>query len=186
MESCGGQDRSCTILYLTGNECFLATMPICNLKKSKKGDWVNGPVLHPAATSLARYSMMTSGWLKAGFQLSETMLVLSPSKPMFTPCSMPWSSLLHHTWSGWFARYLQKLLRCSSDCTTKTTLGSRVLLLTVVTDMCLLAMGECASVQLEVITALSPIVEPFIWLCGCGGLGWTWFGCLPHLCTLFL
>ena len=36
---------------------------------------------------------------------------------------------------------------------TKTTLGSRVLLLTVVTDMCSFVMGKCASVQLEVITA---------------------------------
>ena len=88
------------ILYLTGNECFLVIMPIDKPTKSEKGGWVNGPALDPAATSLARYSMMTSGWSKADFQLSEMMLVLSASKPMFMPCSIPLSSLLHHTCSG--------------------------------------------------------------------------------------
>ena len=44
--------------------------------------------------------------------------------------------------------------------------------------------GECASAQLEVIAALSPIVEPFIWLWGGGGLRWAWFRCLPHLHAL--
>ena len=58
--------------------------------------------------------------------------------------------------------YMQKLLRCSGDCATKTTSGSRVILLPVVTDVCLLAMGECASVQLEIITAFSPVAEPFV------------------------
>ena len=53
------------ILYLTGNECFSATTPISNLTKSMKGGWLNGPALHPAATSLARYSVMTSGLSKA-------------------------------------------------------------------------------------------------------------------------
>ena len=47
------------ILYLTGNECFLVTMPIGNPTKSEKGGWVNGLALCPVATSLARYSMMT-------------------------------------------------------------------------------------------------------------------------------
>ena len=88
------------ILYLTGNKCFLVTMPINDLKKSEKDGWVNGPYLHPAATSLARYSVMTSGWSKADFQLPKIMLVLLPSTPMFTLCSMPLSSLLHHSWSG--------------------------------------------------------------------------------------
>ena len=124
MESCGGQDKLCMILYLTGNECFLVTIPIGDLTKSEKGGWVNGPALHPAATSLARYSMMTSGWSKADFQLPETMLVLSTSKPIFLLCSMLWSSLLHQAWSGWFARYLWKLLRCSGNWATKTTSGS--------------------------------------------------------------
>ena len=179
-EFCGGQDRSCMILYLTGNEHFLVTLPIGDLTKSEKEGWVNGPALHPAATLLERYSMMTSGWSKADFQLSETMLILSPSKPMFTPCLVPWSSLEHHTWSGSLVRYLWKLLRCSGDCATKTTSGSRVLLLTVATDMCSFTVGKCAAVQLEVITALSPIVEPSIQLCRWGGFGWTWFRCLPH------
>ena len=49
------------ILYLTENEHFLATMPIGNPTKSEKGGWVNGPALHPTATSLARYSVMTLG-----------------------------------------------------------------------------------------------------------------------------
>ena len=75
-------------------------MPIGNPTKSEKGGWVNGSALHPAATSLVRYSVMTSGWSKADFQLSETMLVLSHSKPMITPHLMPLSSLLHHAWSG--------------------------------------------------------------------------------------
>ena len=73
-ESCGGQERLCMILYLTGNEC--------DLTKSGKGGWVNGPALCPPTTALARYSMMTSGWSKTDFQLSETMLILSPWKPM--------------------------------------------------------------------------------------------------------
>ena len=97
---------------------------------------------------------------------------------------MPLSSLLHHTWSGWIARYLWKLLRCSGDCATRSTSGSRVLLLTAVQDMCPLALGEWASVLLEVITALSSIMEPFIWMCGWGGLGWTWLRHLPHLHAL--
>ena len=175
MESCGGQDRLCMILYLTGNECFLVTMPIGDLTKSEKGGWVNGPALHPAATSLARYSMMTSGWSKADFAIvwdhaHPLTLKANVYTAMFNALEQ---CLLHHAWSGWFARYLWKLLRCSGDCTTKTTLGSRVLLLTVVTDMYSFAMGECASVQLKVITALSPTVEPFIWLHRWGGLGWT-------------
>ena len=111
-----------------------------------------------------RYSSKTSGWFKADFQLPETILVISPSKPIFMPHSMPWSSLLHHAWSGWFARYLWNLLWWSGDWATKTTLGSRVLLLTVVADMCSFAIGKCASVQLEVITALSATVEPFVQL----------------------
>ena len=61
MESCQGQDILYMILYLTGNEHFLVTMPISNWTKSEKGGWVNGSGLHPAASSLARYSMMTSG-----------------------------------------------------------------------------------------------------------------------------
>ena len=88
------------ILYLTGNECFLVTMPISDLTKSEKGGWVNGPALHPAASSLVQYLVMTSGWSRAYFQLSETMLDLLPSKPAFTPHLMPLNSLLHHTWSG--------------------------------------------------------------------------------------
>ena len=184
MESCGGQDKLCVILYLTGNEHFLVTTPIGNPIKSDKGGWVNVPALHPAAILLARYSMMTSGWSKANFQLPKTMLVLFPSKPIFMPCSMLWSSLLHQAWSAWFARSLQKLLRCSGDWATKTTSGSRVLLLTIVTHVCSFAIGECAYVQLEVITAFSPIAEPFVQLCGWGGLGWTWFNCLPWLHAL--
>ena len=163
-ESCGGQDRSCMILYLTGNEHFLVTMPTDNLTKSEKGGWVNSPALHPAATSLARYCVMTSGWSRADFQLSKTMLVLWPSKPMFTPHSMSLSSWLHHAWSGWCNRYLWKLLRCSGDCVTRTTLGNGVLLFTAATDVSTFAVGECASVLLVVITAFSSIMEPFICL----------------------
>ena len=79
MESCGGQDRSWMILYLTGIEHFLGNYTHWQPTKSEKGGWVNGPALHPAATSLARYSVMTSGWSKADFQLSKMMLVCSPS-----------------------------------------------------------------------------------------------------------
>ena len=81
-------------------EHFLATMPISNPMKSRKGGWVNGLALCPAATSLARYSAMNSGCSKVEFQLSKIMLVLSSLKPMSMPCSMPLSSLLHHAWSG--------------------------------------------------------------------------------------
>ena len=88
------------ILYLTGNKHVLVTMPIGNPTKSEKGSWVNGPALHSAATSLARYSMMTSRWSKADFHLSKMILVFSLSKPMFMLHSMPLSSLLHHAWSG--------------------------------------------------------------------------------------
>ena len=49
------------ILYLTGNEYFLVTMPISDETKSENGGWVHGPALHPAVTSMAMYSMMTSG-----------------------------------------------------------------------------------------------------------------------------
>ena len=179
MESCGGQDRSCMILYLTGNKCFLVTMPIGDPTKSEKGGWVNGPSLYPAVILLAKYSVMTSGWSKADFQLSEMMLVLSPSKPIFMLSLMPLSSLLHHTWSGWFDRYLQKLLRCSGDCATRTTSGSSKLLLTAVTDMSTSAVGECAFALLVVVTDLSSIMEPSICLYGWGGLKRTWLSCLP-------
>ena len=128
--------------------------------------------------------MMTSGWSKVDFQLSETMLVLSPSKPMLMPHLMPLSSLLHHIWSGWFDRYLQKLLRCCGDFTTRTTLGSRVLLLTDATGVSMFAVRECAPVLLVVITALSSIMESFICLYGWGGLKWTWLSCLPYLYAL--
>ena len=184
MESCGDQDKSSMILYLTGNDCFLATVPIGDPTKSEKGGWVNGPALHPGAASLARYSVKTSGWSKADFQLSKMILTLSPSKAMFMLHSMPLSSLLHHTWSGWLASYLWKLLRCSGDCTTRTTSGSRVLLLTAVTDMCAFAVGECAFVLLIVVTALSSIMEPSICLYGQDGLERTWIICLPHSYTL--
>ena len=53
--------KSCMTLYLTGNECFLVTTPIGDPTKFEKGSWVNGPALHPVVTSLARYSMITSG-----------------------------------------------------------------------------------------------------------------------------
>ena len=66
------------ILYLTGNEHFLVTMPISDPTKSEKGGWVNGPTLHPAATSLARYSVMTPGLSKADFQLSVPCLSSHP------------------------------------------------------------------------------------------------------------
>ena len=159
-------------------------MPISDPMKSRKGCWVNGPALYYAATSLARYSVMTSWCSKVDFQLSKIMLVPLPSKPMCMPCSMPLSSLLHHAWSGWLARYLQKLLRCSGDSATKTTLGSRVLLLTVVVDVGPFAMGECTSVQLIVVTVFSSIMEPLVHLGKWAGFGWGWLGHLPHLKAL--
>ena len=172
------------ILYLTGNEHFLETTPIGDPMKSRKGDRVNDPALCPAATLLARYSMMTSGCSKVDLQLSKIMLVLLLSKPMSTPCSMPLSSLLHHTWSGWLNRYLQKLLRCSGDCATKTTLGSRMLLLTVAANMGPFAMGECTSVLLTVVTAFSSVMEPLVWLSKQAGFDWAWLWHLPCLSTL--
>ena len=92
---------------------------------------------------------------------------------------MPLSSLPHHAWSGWLARYLQMLWRCSGDCAPRTTLQSRVLLLTAVTDVCMFAARECAFVLLVVVTALPSIMEPSVCLYEQGGLERTWLSCLP-------
>ena len=114
------------ILYLTGNEHFLVTMPISDLTKSEKGGWVNGLALCPAATSC----WQDTAW----WPLNGLRLTLNYPTPCSSSC--PQSQYSCHVQCCEAACYTRlslddllgtckKLLRCSGDWAIKTTSGKQ-------------------------------------------------------------